>query len=236
MSNQAMIDQINSDSETVNIPAITALLSSTWGSSEIAVVADAIQQATHTDMTPEDLDKVMEESKESTEADTTNTYSSKVDYEVKELEDSKRDGYIVQDAVKELIQKEPVSKNGQNAPTLPDSTFSITKDNSESYNFVDNVKNWFKINKKTKQVEALLANGSLIKLDGEGNCTIYTKGSVKQIIDGSYVLEVGGQYEVYVGGKLITKVASDVTETYGGSHNTNVSGIRKEKASQIHHN
>lgn len=234
MTTQAVIDQLNAGSST-QAPVIEALLTS-WSPADKSAVSSWITHGTKVDLTAEDVEELIEESGASAEVTATNTYGAKVDNDVKEASLLERLLYIVQNSVNTLIQPEPISVNGVNVTDLPDSTFSIDKDNAESYNFVDSMLNWFKVNKRTRVVEAAMANGNMIKMDRDGNVTLYVKGNLKHIVDGSYVLDVKGTYEHYVGGELISKVTGKVEETYQADHNTTVTGIRKEKASQIHHN
>lgn len=207
-----------------------------WSASEKSQVQSWINNATKVDLDDAAVSSVVSLAQGDTTTEVTNLLSQKVSTEIEEKERALRDAYIVQDAKGELKQNDAISPNSSTAHNLPQASFSLTEDNDESYGFVDSVKNWFKINKKKKTVEAFFANGVLVRADGQGNVSVACPGSFKHVVGGNYVLDVKGTMETYVGGKLVHKVGGSVTETYGSSHNTTVSGVRSEKASQIHHN
>ena len=135
---------------------------------------------------------------------------------------------------------------------IQDANYTVKEDYPQSYGFIDTVKNWFKVNKELKHAEFVHSSKSHIKIDKDGNVTLYVTGNMKHIIEGDYSLEVKGNHDFlvkgdkyeHVSGKLVEAydsskdetVGSNVIETYGGNHDTNVSGNRNEKAATIHHN
>lgn len=226
----SIISDLNSGTSGL-VPMVEArLIAMGWTQSQVDQAMPYIEDAIKVDLEESDIDELVTQTRPEAEAHVTNIYSQMIDMEVNQLAEFNRDGYVVQNAIGRLIQPEPKSPSSS-AGNLPDSTFSVDQDNPDSYNFVDDVKNWFKINKKTRTVEALLANGALIKLDGSGDTTIYTPGSVKQIIKGNYTVAVGGDMEVLVGGSKTETISDSKTETIsGGSKTETVSGSSSYKS------
>ena len=49
---------------------------------------------------------------------------------------------------------------------------------------MDEIKNWFKVNKATGEIEFVHTSGSYFKIDGAGNAVLHLKGSYTEIIEG----------------------------------------------------
>lgn len=229
-----IIDSINASSlSQSDIIAGRLIL---WSDEDKNSVQEWIDYATQVDLDSIAMASIIALASDSTNTEILNVLGTKAKMEIDEVNDALRGSYIVQDAKKPLIQAEPKSTNGVGVTNQPDANYSLADNNSESYGFIDSVKNWFKVDKTTRRVESVLANGTMIRVDRDGNVTVYTKGNVKQIIEGNYVVDVSGNYELYVGGNKIEKITGKVTETYSSSHDTTVSGIRNEKAARINHN
>lgn len=148
------------------------------------------------------------------------------------------EAHEVQNARKSISTKEPVASGAKftKPVNIQDANYTTKEDYPETYGFIDSVKNWFKINKRKGHAEFVHQSATQIKVDKRGNVTMYITGSLKQIIKGDYYLEVGGSMDAIVKGKKHESVKGEVDEKFGATHTTNVSGVRREKASQIHHN
>lgn len=209
-----ILDEVNSGSSSMVASVVAKLESLGWSPAEIADVMPEISSGVMADISETDVDDMVEATKSDAEAAVTNAYSTMLEMEVQQISDAISSGHKVQDARLKLVQPEPIAPlaGGVN---LPASTYSVDEDNNQSYNFVDDAKNWFKVNKKTKLVEALFANGVILKMDGSGNCTIRVPGSLKYIVDGDRFDEVKGNYTVAVHGTKSETVVGSVTEKYG---------------------
>lgn len=112
-----------------------------------------------------------------------------------------RDAYVVQDAKYTLKITEPkVVGVATNPKNLPDANYTVIEDYPNSYGFIDSVKNWFKVNKTKRTAELVMASGTNIKCDGEGNVTWHVKGSLKVVVDGDYTEVVLNNKDILVSG------------------------------------
>lgn len=135
--------------------------------------------------------------------------------------------------VPEPIFSEPTTTSPVN---IQDADYTIKEDYPDTYGFIDSVKNWLKINKKKNHAEIVHNSGTHIKIDEKGNVTMHIVGSLKQIIEKDYSLEVKGNFDHIVGKDKYHHVGGKVDDLIDGDHTTDVGGIRKENASAIHHN
>lgn len=158
--------------------------------------------------------------------------------QVKRKDQQMLGAYEVLNAKKSIKLSDPVIPEsvGSNAPTMTPADYSTEDSYPESYGFIDKIKNWFKINQKTKTAELVHPSLTRIKVDGNGDTLLYISGNLKLIVDGDRTDYVKGNYGILVGGTKTEKVGGAVTETYGADHNTTVSGTRNEKAATINHN
>jgi len=133
------------------------------------------------------------------------------------LENPKKQVFNVPDVIVKPKASSPKSQKPAN--------YSIIEDYPESYGFIDSVKNFFKINKKTKDTIFHHSSGSIIRLDKDGNVTIEAKGNVKQVIDKDYFLQVRGNMEVQVDGNYTETIKGNYTGTVNGSLSYTVDSI-----------
>ncbi len=227
-----IIDSLNAQSASQSSVIAGKLVG--WSPSDISSVQQWIDNATMVDADSVAIQGLMALALQATDVEVLDLLTKNAKAEIKEVTDALQEGFVVQDAKTPLIQAEPKSTNAQGAVDQPPLNYSLDKNNEDSYGFIDSVKNWFKIDKKTRRVESVLANGALIRIDRDGNATIHTPGTVKEIIGGNYIVDVGGTYQVIAANK-IEQIKGSVKETYG-SHDTTISGQRNEKASRISHN
>ena len=129
----------------------------------------------------------------------------------------------------------PSSQMFTSTTSLDAVNYTINEDYPETFGWIDYVKNWIKINKKKRKAELVMSSGTHIKTDADGNVTIYTKGNLRQIVDGDYLLDVKGNSDLIINGKSYHSVGGQLMEKYGSNHTTKVGGIRKETATIIFH-
>lgn len=162
----------------------------------------------------------------------------KINKERQDSSEVEKDSHEVFNSEASVSTPEPIFSEAKftKPVDIQDSNYSLKEDYPLSYGFIDPVMNWFKINKKRKHAEFVHASGTQIKIDKDGNVTIFTKGSIKQVVTKDYSLEVGGSMDMLIKGSLYTHTSKDYVEMIDGNHNTTIGGVRKESASAIHHN
>jgi len=166
------------------------------------------------------------------------------------------DSYIVQNANVSLSRKEQLISEHKftNPVNLQDANYSVTEDYPNTYGFIDTVKNWFKINKKKGFAEFVHQSGSYFKIDKNGNASFYISGSLKQIVEKDYTIEVRNNMdtlvkksnythvikndEKLVGGTLMKTILGKVTNIFKSTLDETVSGNVNENygASSINNN
>jgi len=116
-------------------------------------------------------------------------------------------------AKKSLNIPEPVFAGAKVTPPvdLDPADYSSIEDYPDTYGFIDEAKNFIKINKKMGKAEFVHQSNVQIKMDKNGNVTLYVPGSLKHIVDGDYSLLVKGNMDLIVNGKKV------VTWTYDDS-------------------
>lgn len=160
-------------------------------------------------------------------------------YQAKRMEEKAiTEAHTVFNAKSSINLTEPPTPNTMftSPVNIANSDYSTKDDHPNSYGYIDSIKNWFKINQKTRQAEFVHSSGCQLKIDKDGNVTMYITGNLKQVVDGDYTLHVRGGFDSSIGKGFFNKVGGDVVEQFGGAHNTTVAGVRTEKASLIHHN
>lgn len=80
---------------------------------------------------------------------------------------------------------------------LPDADNSLATDFPSTYGIIDDVGNYYSINRKTKFVQIVHSSGTCVKIDRNGDVTMHTKGTLKHIVDGDMLLQVGGGLDIY---------------------------------------
>jgi len=162
------------------------------------------------------------------------------------------DSHIVQNAEISLsIKEQKITEPKVTSPVdIQPADYTIREDYPNTYGFVDTVKNWFKINKERGHAEFVHQSGSYFKIDKDGNVSFYITGSMKQIIEGDYSLEVRKNMdtlvkknsykhivknsEELVGGTFLDTVVKSVTQKYQSVKNENVSGTVTENYGGSH--
>lgn len=89
-------------------------------------------------------------------------------------------------------------------------TSSTNQDYPESSGSIDSIGNWTKVNKITKQTDWVHNSGSMMSFFANGDVVVHIRGNKKEIIEGDYVLEVGGNLELAVGKSWNTEVLQDI--------------------------
>ncbi|BES79819.1 hypothetical protein [Yersinia phage vB_Yru_GN1] len=206
--------------------------------SDIATMKSKLESVMGANITPEKVTEAFDDIK----AEITGEFKPQV-MELRQAQVKRKDqqmigAYEVLDAKKSIKLSDPVIPEsvGASAPAIAGADYSTQDDYPESYGFIDKVKNWLKINQKTKTAEIVHPSLTRIKVDGEGNALIYITGNAKFIVDGDRTDYVKGNYDLIVGGNQGNKVGGNVVENFGGDHNTTVGGTRNEKAATINHN
>lgn len=87
--------------------------------------------------------------------------------------------------------------NYSNVVDLPDADNSLATDFPNTFGMIDDSGNFYSINRKTKFVQIVHSSGTCIKIDRNGDVTMHTKGTLKHIVDGDMLLQVGGGLDIY---------------------------------------
>ena len=105
---------------------------------------------------------------------------------VKSQEDKIAAVHSTQDAKKAIqyTAPQPIMKEASST-IIPDPVqYTMATDYPHSVGNVDEIKNWFKVNKATGEIEFVHTSGSYFKIDGAGNAVLHLKGSYTEIIEG----------------------------------------------------
>lgn len=87
--------------------------------------------------------------------------------------------------------------NYSNVVDLPDADNSLATDFPSTFGMIDDSGNFYSINRKTKFVQIVHSSGTCVKIDRNGDVTMHTKGTLKHIVDGDMLLQVGGGLDIY---------------------------------------
>lgn len=190
------------------------------------------------------LDSYEVEATKEAEASLTNEISNKKAAEEFEASKAKLEAHEVFNARTSLSYKEPIfSEPKFTSPVnIQDANYSVMEDYPDSYGYIDEAKNWVKVNKKSGHVELVHNSGTSIKIDRFGNVTEHIVGKFKRIIEGDMSEEVKGSYDllvkksyyIHVAGDFEEKVDKTKTSTIGSSKTETVMGPVSEKYSSTH--
>ena len=122
----------------------------------------------------------------------------------------------------EIKEPKPSEKGDAEPVDNQDSNYTLQEDYPNSYGFIDDGKNWTKVNKKTGLTEKMYHSMSIDKVDGKGNETVYRTGSAKRIVDKDTVNEIKGNYTLVVGKDLYIHVKGKVTWIVDKEYNKTV--------------
>lgn len=107
---------------------------------------------------------------------------------------------IEQDSKVSLKFPEPQFKDTKftNPKNLKDANSSFADNYPHTTGIANQNTDFFKIDRKTGDLQIVHHSGTCIKIDNDGNVTINTKGSLKQIVEGDYSLQVNGGMDLSV--------------------------------------
>lgn len=88
-------------------------------------------------------------------------------------------------------------KKFSNPVNLLDADNSLAVDYPHTNGRIDDVGNFFLVNRKTKLVQIVHSSGTCVKIDRAGNVTIHSKGTIKQIVEGDMCLQVNGGLDIW---------------------------------------
>lgn len=133
----------------------------------------------------------------------------------------------VQDALKDLRYKEPIASDTKfTSPVdLPDASYTIKESYPQTHGKIDIAHNWIKVNKDTKYLEFIHGtSGSGVKIDRDGNTTVYIAGNLKVIIDKEATVEVGLSTDVSIGANFYKHVVGNTELSNDGNVNETTVG------------
>lgn len=205
---------------------------------DVSAMKSKLDSVMGANITPDQVNKTFEDIKAEITGEFKPMLMELRQTQVKRKDQQMLGAYEVLNAKNSIKLSDPVIPEsvGTSAPAMSGADYSTQDQYPESYGFIDKIKNWFKINQKTKTAEIVHPSLTRIKVDGNGDTLLYISGNLKLIVDGDRTDYVKGNYGLLVGGTKTEKVGGVVTETYGADHNTTVSGNRNEKAAKINHN
>ena len=123
-----------------------------------------------------------------------------------------------------------------NPVDLEDAHYTLKEDYPNSYGFIDKVKNWYRINMAKQKAEFVHSSGTQIKIDKNGNVTIWVTGNLKQVIEGDYTLKVKGNADFIINGLRTDSTGANHNIISGGPQ-IRMSGVLiDDKAPKISHN
>ena len=116
----------------------------------------------------------------------------------KQAESSSR---VEQDAEAPLEFDEPTASDTMYSEPvdLPKASNALGEDYPNTSGHINEASDYYKTNKETGHVEFVHRSGTCIKIDVDGNCTIYSTGSVKQVVGGSFTLDVTKGIDIVAG-------------------------------------
>lgn len=107
---------------------------------------------------------------------------------------------------------------------IQDVNYTLKEDYPHSYGSIDEVGNWWKVNKKKGIIEFVHKSGTFIQIDDAGNLTQHITGNKKEVIRGDYSLEVYGNRDTLIHKKDYTHVDEDVTVLINGNFEETIDG------------
>jgi hypothetical protein len=97
---------------------------------------------------------------------------------------------------------------------IENANYSIAQDYPNTTGSLDETMNWVKINKSKNSVELVHRSRTQIKIDKDGNVTMYIAGSFKQIIMGDHYYECRGNSDVVVNGNSYQHISGESVNKY----------------------
>lgn len=205
---------------------------------DLDAISDKLDEMLSNMISAEEMEELVAEVMAEAEAKMTELTQKLRSEELKQEVEVMMDAHDVYDAKKTLNLPEPImSETKFSSPVdIQDADYTTKEDYPQSYGFIDSIKNWIKVNKEKKHSELVLASGTMIKSDKDGNVTMYIKGNLKQVIEGDYSLEVKGNTDVVVKGSKYQKVVGDLDEIINGARSSTSTADTTIKGSNINLN
>lgn len=79
---------------------------------------------------------------------------------------------------------------------LPDADSALATDYPNTIGVINDAGDFFKVNKKTGDLQVVHRSGTCIKIDANGNMTIHSTGSVKQVVAQDLSIQAGGGIDI----------------------------------------
>jgi hypothetical protein len=107
---------------------------------------------------------------------------------------------------------------------IQDVNYTLKEDYPHSYGDIDEVGNWWKVNKKKSLIEFVHNSGSFIQIDRDGNMTQHITGSKKEVILGDLSVEVMGNKDTLIHGNQYTHIDKKKTTLVDGNVDSVING------------
>ncbi len=107
---------------------------------------------------------------------------------------------------------------------IQDVNYSLKEDYPHSYGHIDEMGNWWKVNKKKGIIDFVHKSGTFIQIDNDGNVTEHVAGSKKEVIQGDLSIEVYGNRDTLIHGNEYTHIDKDTELLVDGNTKVTLNG------------
>ena len=133
--------------------------------------------------------------------------------------------------------KEPTAIGLSSSPVdIEDAHYTLKQNYPNSYGSINPLGDWYRVDLTSGKVELVHHSGTHLKIDNDGNVTLFAVGSVKWVIDGDFTLNVKGNSDFVTLGDHTNLVGGNNTTMVGGDNKLQVAGNDSTTASKIDHN
>lgn len=212
LNNEALVLEINTKFKPEYVPLLISHLESEGFTAQEILDLDSTIQVFSEDLPTQEMTDNLTKVEQEIAEESSTSFAS--------------DAMIAESTTKEIESKTNLGEhetfNAETTLTLPEPKFSepnktspvdqldydysLDDDYPDSYGFIDDAKNWVKVNNVKKTLELVTSSGTRIKVNKTGDVTLYTSGSFKHIVDGDYSLEVRGSMDTLITGDSYTHI------------------------------